>query len=165
MSEISAVSLYGKVYKPNKPLAVRVAQRSRRTANGCLEWTGSLSTTGYPITSINYKTCRVARLLWERANGPLTPDIYLCHKCDNPKCIELSHLFEGTAKENMQDAIDKGRIARGSRLPQTKIDASDVIEIRRLLKTQTSTHVSSLYGISPRHCRAIGSRDMWKHVL
>ena len=164
MSEISAISIYGKLYKPNKPLAERVNQRSLRTSGGCLEWTGSLSSSGYPVTTINYKSRRVARLLWEQANGPLTPGIYLCHKCDNPKCIELSHLFAGTAKENMRDAVDKGRIARGSRLPQTKINASDVIEIRRLLKTQTSTHVSSLYGISPRHCRAIGSRDMWKHV-
>jgi len=162
---ISAKSLYGRAYKPNKPLNERIAQKCHRTQKGCLEWTGSVSSTGYPVTQINYKMHRVSRLIWEQTYGPIAPEHYMCHKCDNPLCVEITHLFAGTAKENMQDAVEKGRIARGNRLPQTKITANDVIEIRRLLLTQPSTNVSRLYGISPRHCRAIGSRTMWKHIL
>lgn len=165
MSQISVKSMYGKPYKPSKPLAVRIEQRSRRLPNGCLEWTGSLSSSGYPITTVNYRNRRVSHLVWEQANGPVADGKYMCHECDNPKCIELNHLFEGTAQENMQDAVNKGRTSRGEHRPHTKLSTTEVIEIRRLLKTQTSNTVSRLYEISPRHCRAIGSKTMWKHVL
>jgi hypothetical protein len=51
----------------------------------------------------------VPRLVLHVKKGPLTEDDWALHSCDNPKCINLEHLFKGTAKDNTQDMMAKGR--------------------------------------------------------
>lgn len=51
----------------------------------------------------------VPRLVLHIKNGPLTDDIWALHTCDNPKCINLEHLFKGTAQDNSDDMVAKGR--------------------------------------------------------
>jgi hypothetical protein len=87
----------------------RLAFKSIRSESGCLEWTGTLSHRGYGQTKVNYKYYSVHKLSWELANGPVPSGMYVCHKCDNPKCFEVSHLFLGTPQDNVHDSISKGR--------------------------------------------------------
>jgi hypothetical protein len=58
----------------------------------------------------------------------------ICHRCDVPSCINPNHLFAGTQKENIQDAVSKGRMARGEKNGQVKLKEKEVIEIKKLLK-------------------------------
>lgn len=147
------------------PLTTRIAKFSRRLSNGCLEWTGGLSSSGYAVMQVDYRSRRVTHLVWEAANGAVPGGMYMCHSCDNPKCIELTHLFAGTPVENMRDASKKGRVATGSRLPQAKLTEDQIPEIRRLMKTEPSSVVSALFGVSPRNCRSVANLESWKHVL
>lgn len=55
----------------------------------------------------------------------------VCHKCDNPRCVRPSHLFLGSASENLADMRVKGRGAAGARHPQAKLDDDKVIRIRK----------------------------------
>lgn len=72
--------------------------------SGCWLWTGNL-THGY--AALGKK--RIHRLMWEREHGPIPQGLYVCHKCDVPLCVNPSHLFLGTQKDNIQDMIQKGR--------------------------------------------------------
>lgn len=49
------------------------------------------------------------RYIYERAVRPLSSNEFLCHKCDNPMCVNPSHLFVGSQADNMRDAVTKGR--------------------------------------------------------
>lgn len=52
---------------------------------------------------------RVHRLMYHRYKGYLGNDQVVCHKCDNPSCVNHYHLFAGTQQDNMRDMRQKGR--------------------------------------------------------
>ena len=79
-----------------------------RAANGCLEWTGYKYK--YGSISIKGRLQKTHRLAWEIENGPIPDGLFVLHKCDNPACCDPTHLFLGTQKDNMQDALKKGRL-------------------------------------------------------
>lgn len=79
--------------------------------NKCIEYSGRLQPNGYGTLSVNNKIIGVHRLAWALKNGRLPQKgMDICHSCDNRKCINPDHLFEGTRSENMIDAVKKGRI-------------------------------------------------------
>lgn len=72
----------------------------------------AMSSTGYGMLNIGDKKYLAHRLAWELAHHkPVPAGMYICHKCDVRNCVRPGHLFVGTAKENMQDAKRKGRMA------------------------------------------------------
>lgn len=76
---------------------------------GCHLWTGSLNDKLRPTASVGGSFGNAFRLLWEGVNGPIPDGLYLCHRCDNPSCINLDHGFLGTPADNARDCANKGR--------------------------------------------------------
>jgi HNH endonuclease len=74
----------------------------------CIEWTKANSQ-GYGIIRRGGRNHRVPRYVWENAHGPIPEGMFVCHRCDNPACYNLEHLFLGTAQDNMRDMAAKGR--------------------------------------------------------
>ena len=78
----------------------------------CIEWEGATDWGGYGIEYREGRNVRVHRRVWIDANGELPKDVFVCHRCDNPPCYRLDHLFAGTGKDNADDREAKGRSPR-----------------------------------------------------
>jgi hypothetical protein len=75
----------------------------------CWEWQGALTKRGYGKIKEGIKTFAVHRVAYTLYIGVIPKDFNICHKCDNPKCINPDHLFAGTQADNMKDKVKKGR--------------------------------------------------------
>lgn len=75
----------------------------------CWIWQGSCFLSGYGRFSIHQKVYRAHHISYYLYNGTLPENFYICHKCDNPRCINPLHLWAGTPKDNVNDMIKKGR--------------------------------------------------------
>ncbi len=88
----------------------RFFDKVNKTDN-CWLWTaGSRGKTGYGAFKIDGKVIDSHRVSYTIHKGEIPKGLYVCHSCDNRKCVNPEHLFLGSAKENWQDGFDKGRI-------------------------------------------------------
>jgi len=76
----------------------------------CWEWTACKSR-GYGKFGLDGKTLRAHRVSYALEIGPIPDGMVICHKCDNPGCVNPAHLFAETQKHNLSDMRSKGRAA------------------------------------------------------
>lgn len=83
-----------------------------RPEQGCWEWCGEFSKDGYGEARqarLPDGERRAHRASWKLVHGAIASGLYVCHRCDNPKCVRPEHLFLGTQQDNVRDAMAKGR--------------------------------------------------------
>ena len=79
---------------------------------GCVLWTGTTNDDGYGIIGAGTQcggNLLAHRVAWEIANGPIPDNMKILHRCDNPPCVFIGHLFLGTPGDNVRDMLAKGR--------------------------------------------------------
>ena len=126
---------------------------------------------GYGQFSLHGKNVSAHRASWELANGQIDSGSFVCHTCDNPPCVNPSHLFLGSNSDNIKDSVSKGRstsrfpVMRGEDHYRARITEQDVKDIRRLTLTSTDREVGKVYGLAESTVSAIRCRRIWKHVF
>ena len=141
---------------------------------GCWLYQGYLkqNTSGlkYGWVSFRNKSMNAHRASWIIHYGEIPKDLFVCHKCDVPNCINPEHLFLGTAKDNTQDMIKKGRKAPlinkgGETNPYSKLTVDQVIEIKQMLSQKiTQTKIAELFKVHKATINAIKTKRNWAFV-
>lgn len=135
----------------------------------CWVWTGSVVGRGYgKLGGDGGRTVLAHRVSYEIHVGA-TAGMHVCHRCDNPPCVNPSHLFLGTDKTNSDDREAKGRgvpppVRPGDTNGSAKLSGSQVAEIRALFGVMKMGEIAAKYGVSPSAVNKIKSGETWKCV-
>lgn len=135
----------------------------------CWEWIGVLISIGYGrfmLYKNGKKIPRYAhRVSYELfTNKQIPNNIYICHKCDNRKCVNPNHLFPGTNQDNMNDMVKKNRQASGEKQWNSKLTKKQVTEIRLLYNTgeYTKQELSTMFPVNRSAISKIIRNKTWK---
>jgi len=140
---------------------VRVDHKSE-----CWLWGGNIDFYGYGRVGYKMKTYRASRASFIIFHKTDPKKLFVCHKCDNPSCVNPDHLFLGTQKENMHDCQRKKRTASGSRNGMAKLSESDVLEIISLSKTGLfHRQIAEKFQVSRSAVGAIINNVRWTKLL
>jgi hypothetical protein len=116
----------------------------------CWEWIGANSGKheyGYFI--LNKTSVKAPRISYEYFNGPIPEKLMICHKCNNPKCVNPDHLYPGTSKDNQMDCVKSNRKVdiKGSKHGMATTDENTIIEILTKVFYGQITTVSEIENI------------------
>lgn len=173
MSKAGRLQEFKSGTRSREPLEVRFRRMGWTvTASDCWEWAGSRNSRGYGqiysgtrSQSGHVKPALVSRVSWEVHKGPIPEGVAVCHKCDNPPCVNPGHLFLGTRHENNTDMAMKKRTLNGERRPQSKLTDMQVDEIRRRYANGDISQraLGEEFGVGQSSVSLIVSRSRRKH--
>ena len=126
----------------------------------CWNWIGPKHRQGYGY----HKQMMAHRYSYKYYKDDFNPTMCVCHKCDNPSCVNPDHLFLGTHKDNMQDMVKKNRCNKpiGDKHHNSKVNPDIVRHIRK--KEMQQRAYAKLYGLCQRTVAEIQKKLTWKHV-
>lgn len=137
---------------------------AKGTPTDCWEWQAVKNQGGYGRLLVEGRLQVAHRISYRIYVGELSEDIRVLHKCDNPGCVNPSHLFLGTQSDNMIDCSRKGRMVRpkGEDNHQSKLTKKAVQDIRS--SQESARKMSEKYGVTRQHIWRIRNNKFWKEV-
>lgn len=139
----------------------------KRGPDECWEWRGGrLDPKGYGgfYRRDIRKPVRAHRFSYELAHGPIPDGLFVCHRCDNPPCVNPAHLFSGTTDQNMADMVAKGRQVRAENVNTAILTAEQAKAIRLRYAAGETNHwrLGREYGVTGAAIRLIVTGVNWK---
>jgi hypothetical protein len=144
----------------------------------CWIWTASKrGKFGYGAFKFNGKVQDSHRVSWQLHFGEIPTGMYVCHKCDNPSCVNPEHLFLGSPKENVQDCIKKQRFKYPERNEfefkkghsKSRVLSEDIVLLikKELVKPRLMTlkEISIKYDVSYQSIRDINCGRTYKDSI
>lgn len=110
----------------------RFYDKVKQMPSGCQEWQGAYRGK-YGAIKISGKVQSTHRVAYEFSYGVFDKSLFVCHTCDNPKCVNPDHLFLGTHSDNMKDAYSKGRLTLS---PNRSLDDEKVEQVKKAIATK-----------------------------
>lgn len=146
-----------------KEAVLKFLLKIEKTSSGCWEWNKALNfPNGYGVFYVDKKNILAHRASWMLFRGEIG-NLFVCHKCDNKRCVNPEHLFLGTIFDNKLDEVSKGLHVKGERQGLSKLNNKKVLEIRADKKT-TGQDLAKKYGVSGNTISQVKLRNIWRHV-
>ncbi len=132
----------------------------------CWLWQIGCFRDGYGKFTFPDCTSRASRVAYTIANGQIPEGAFICHTCDNPKCVNPKHLFPSTGKGNYEDSRRKGRNYCGQRVHTAKLTSKQIIAVRSEYATGRcfQKDLARKYGVCQQTISWIVSGGTWKHI-
>lgn len=136
---------------------------SKRNRRGCWEWRGRVYRR-YGTFSCKDGDVRAHRLSYRIYRGPIPEGLFVCHRCDNPICVNPDHLFLGTPADNCRDMISKGRAKFYFGISSTMqvLTAEQVMIIRA--SNEPRSVFAERYGVGCSTITSAATGVSWKHL-
>ena len=153
--------------KPTDPIERFHSKYIVNEETGCWEWQDSLHGHGYGTLRVGNKFKRAHRFSYEYYVNEIEKDMIIMHLCDNPKCVNYNHLKVGYQKDNIKDCIEKNRKARGNKLPNSKLNDNQIVEIKLLLQNPylgLQKDLAIKYNVTQTLISRIKKNIAWSHI-
>ena len=165
-----------------RPIADRLLAKANKNGpvarpelGPCWMWIGSRNPQGYGHIKTGSrltkaKTELAHRVAWELERGVIPEGLCVCHKCDNPSCVRVEHMFLGTRADNNHDMDAKGRrvtlAPKGERHGAARLTERDVELMRLAYETLpvSQLDIANAWGISKVGAHAVLRYQTWRHV-
>lgn len=163
----------GQVQHHGLTTAERFLKRVEKQESGCWHWTASsIGKAGHGQFRLGNRSIVASRMAWMLFVGEIPKDdsaygtLHVCHRCDNPKCVNPDHLFLGTHNQNVQDKMQKGRhrygISLGEKNCNAKLDEAKVRYIRT--SGLSCSELARRLEVSQPTVWAVLNGKTWKHI-
>jgi len=132
----------------------------------CWEWKGFLNKDGYGHFRFNKHHIKANRFSYQLYHGEIPEGKLVCHKCNNPKCVNPFHLYAGTPQDNMADKVRTNRQARlrGESNGHSELTEKQVLEIRKNKDNLSQRELGELYNIGISAIGHIIRKETWKYL-
>lgn len=135
----------------------------RRGPDDCWEWQRGCFSNGYGLVSLHpFGNFLAHRIAYTLGHGHAPGQLFVCHRCDHPRCCNPAHLFLGTCADNLADMRAKQRGAIGEANPQAKLTTSVVLAI--LASDESQRALGDRYGVSRTTVGCARRGETWRHV-
>lgn len=136
----------------------------KRGPDDCWPWRAGCAY-GYGKFTARSKAYRAHRVSYSLANGGIQSDMLVCHRCDNPSCVNPNHLFLGTDADNSRDMATKGRAAKGAGNAAAKLSAADVYALRAAYAGGAPQRaLARRFGVARFTVHAVVTGKSWTHI-
>jgi len=125
-------------------------------------WTAGTDKGGYGVFWLNERYQTAHRAAYKLYVGPVPDDLFVCHRCDNRRCVNPNHLFLGSATENMTDRDAKGRQAKGTDFKRSKLNPAAILEIHQ--SRLPDTELARKFGVTKGAINHVRHRRNWRHI-
>ena len=141
-------------------LKERFLAKITHSNSGCWEWIGYRRRDGYALIWRENRAVRANRVAYELFHRLLLANEVVCHRCDNPGCVNPEHLFVGDRGDNNRDCVSKRRHAFGARNGQSKLTFEQVSAIRANV-TSSQRELAHQYGVGQDQISRIKAGLRW----